>query len=134
MKITTAMRRRDGSFPKLELPVVADVNGRAKRSLQTYLADEAGIYDVPDDFGAQLVASTNYSRVDGDAAVNADPLPCSRDSGNVITCEDGETVNLDDMTRKDLAAFAADNFGLTVKANDNKGEIIAAIMAEVEAE
>lgn len=131
MKITTALRRRDGSFPKLELPVVADVNGRAKRSLQTYLADEAGIYDVPDDFGAQLVASTNYSRVDGEADVPEAAVPAA---AHVITCEDGETVNLDDMTRKDLAAFAADNFGLIVKANDNKGEIIAAIMAEVEAE
>lgn len=133
MKLKTILPlRRDGSFPRIEAG-----NGKRGSAGDTFVADASGEYDVPDERAVELLATGNFYPADGSAPAAepapepvADPAPANGPAGNVIVNGD-VTVNLDDMKRAELVEFALMNFGLEVKANDNKGEIIAAIMAAV---
>lgn len=121
MKLKTNLGpRRDGLLPKIELG--ASVRGGKH---ETYTADADGEYDVPDSVAPGLIATGNFYPADG-SVVELEPP-----ESNIITDDDGEPVNLDEMSRADLSDLAINEFDIKVKANDNKAVITAAIMAAV---
>lgn len=134
---TTLPQRRDGSFPRIETG-----HGKRGAAASVIVADDAGMYDVPDERAADLIATGNFYPADGSVPVVEESEPskpqdeqelANGPAGNVIVNGD-VSVNLDDMTRAELVEFAAMNFDVVPKANDNKATIIAAIMAAVKAD
>lgn len=118
MKLITSLgRRRDGSLPKIE----TTSGGRGNKAEQI-VADPDGIYDVPDELGERLIATGNFS--DAEVRDSQPPAP------TLLVNADGESLDLDAMTKAELAAFALENFGLEFKQNDTKPVLIAAILAE----
>lgn len=128
MKLKTNLpARRDGSLPKIE------TGSQARRGTSESIgADADGVYEVDGALGARLLETGNFCPADGVAEpIAQEASQPTNDAGNVIVCDDGETVDLDDMKRADLEAFALENFDLKFKPSDNKGAIVAAIMAAV---
>jgi hypothetical protein len=125
--ITSLDKRRDGSLPKIE----TTSGGRGNKSAQI-IADADGVYDVPDALGESLIATGNFSDADAkeDSKEPDESTQVNADTTNILVNADGDSLDLDGMTKVELAAFALENFGLEFKQNDTKPVLIAAILAE----